>query len=85
MNDNILIEIICPAVSRKWDFRIPQNVILADIKSQIISDIRIYEGMELLFSNIDDTILIRDDGVILNCRFTASEAGVKSGDTLLII
>lgn len=85
MNDNILIEIICPAVSRRWDFRIPSNIKIADIKLQIISDIQIYEGMEMIFSNIEETIIIRKDGTILNSNFTALEAGIKSGDTLLII
>lgn len=85
MIDKILIEVLCPSVSRRWDFRIPTRMKLSDVKEQMIADIQLYEGSDIIFSNPESVFLMNSDGEVLNGEFTAEESGIDSGDVIMII
>lgn len=80
----ITVEIVCPATSRSYDYRLPVKMKSGEIKKQIIEDIRIFEGITALFVNENDIHLYSDEGCI-DDDVTPEYAGVKNGDKIMII
>lgn len=82
--DVLLVEVICPSTSRSYDYRIPAKMKSSKVKTRIIADIRQFEGMPNIFKNEADVQLFCENCCI-EADKTLSEAGVKSGNTLMII
>lgn len=83
--NKILIEIICPSLSRRWDFWAAVDAKISQIMLTIISEICEYENNSDVFSGFDSINLYDKNGMILNPDFTLRENGVHSGDSLMII
>ncbi len=81
----INIEIICPSTSRSYDYRIPPPMNSEAVKKRIIADIRIYEGVEDLFSNEDDIRLYRENMSVIGTDVSMEAAGVRNGDKIMLI
>ena len=80
----ITVEIICPATSRNYDYKLPVKMKAGEIKKQIIEDIRIFEGMTALFENEKDIHLYFEEGCIGD-DLTFEYAGIKNGDRIMVI
>lgn len=79
------VEVMCPSTSRSYDYKIPPSMKVSDIKKRIINDIRLYEGLSDLFSDEENVGIYCEDKCRLGDDITLSNAGVKSGDRLMII
>lgn len=84
--DKVLVEIISPATSRHYDFWISKKMRVGQTVQKIADEIRRFEGNGLLFSDTGDLglydakterALAGDD--------TMEQAGIRSGDVLLIL
>lgn len=80
----ITVEIICPATSRNYDYKLPVKMKAGDIKKQVIEDIRIFEGITALFENENDIHLYSEEGCISD-DLTPEYAGVRNGDRIMLI
>lgn len=80
----ITVEVICPATSRNYDYKMPIKMNVGEIKKQVIEDIRIFEGMMSLFENENDVHFYCDEGYI-NDNLTPEYMGIKNGDRLMLI
>lgn len=84
--EKIIVEIICPALSKSYEFRISKRLSVSEGLEKIISEIQGIEQNEMIFSK--DAVLslfCKRLNCILNTDMTFAENGVKSGDTLMII
>lgn len=80
----ITVEVICPATSGSYDYKIPIKMKAGEIKKQIIEDIRIFEGIPSLFCDENAVSLYYEEGCISD-DITPEYAGVKNGDRLMLI
>jgi len=84
--DKILLEISCPATSKKYDFWVSKKMNLGMAKERIISEIREYEKNESLFRTENQVTLFREDGEMLNQEaLTMEQSGVNSGECLMLV
>jgi len=84
--NRILIEIICAATSKNYDFWIPSKMNILQVIDRIATEITQFELNETLLGKKDDLVLYSyEQSVFLNDEQTMSEAGIKSGDRLLLI
>ena len=70
--DNFLVEIIFPGMDRSYDFWIPKRMTVQTAIEQIVMEI-----VKIICS--------KRTGEILCIRNTMLEAGVRSGDTLVLL
>lgn len=80
----ITVEVVCPATSRSYDYKLPVKMKAGDIKLQMIEDIRLFEGISTLFGNENDIHIYTQWGCIADGT-TPEYAGVRNGDKLMII
>ena len=84
--NKILVEIICSATAKSYDFWIPKKMPVSLIIEKIVADICLFEVNDALFDAEKGIYLYSyEQGVFLNQTQTLLEAGVKAGDRLLII
>lgn len=83
--NKILIEIICPSLSRRWDFWAAVDVETSKVAATMISEICEYENDADIFKGFERIDLYNKSGMILNPEFTLRENGVHSGDSVMII
>lgn len=79
------VEVICPSTSRNYDYKIPPSMKVGDIKKRIISDIRLYESLPDLFADEETIGIYCENKCRLGDDIALGEAGVKSGDRIMII
>lgn len=79
------VEVMCPSTSRSYDYKIPPSMKAGDVKKRIISDIRLYEGLPDLFSEEENIGIYCENNCRLGDDISLGNAGVKSGDRLMII
>ncbi|HCR73179.1 MAG TPA: hypothetical protein DIW26_01925 [Ruminococcus sp.] len=80
-----IIEVCCPSVSAKYDFKIPDKIIVKDLIEMIAEDVRIYESNEYLFRQTDKLLLLDENYVPINPLETAEQSGIKNGSILMLI
>ncbi|ALU13049.1 secretion system protein YukD [Eubacterium limosum] len=84
--NKILVEIICAATAKSYDFWIPKKMPVSLIIEKIVADICLFEVNDALFDDEKGIYLYSyEQGLFLNRAQTLLEAGVKAGDRLLII
>lgn len=84
--NKILVEIICSATAKSYDFWIPKKMPVSLIIEKIVADICLFEVNDALFDEEKGIYLYGyEQGLFLNRAQTLLEAGVKTGDRLLII
>lgn len=83
--NKILIEVYCPSISKSFDFWLPKKIVIQKAILLILEEIKSYEKNNILFSNPKDILLFSKDIGYLNKSLTFENAGVKSGDTLIIL
>ena len=84
--DKILLEISCPATSKKYDFWVSKQMDIATAKKKIISEIKEYEKNDMIFLEEERIMLFAEKGIALSREEDSLEhSGVKSGDCLMII
>lgn len=84
--DKILIEVNCPATSKKYDFWVSKQLKVGKAVEKILQEIRSYEKNELLFGEEEDTLLyLYRTRQVPSYQVTVEQAGVRSGDRLVVI
>ena len=83
MNNLITVEVVCPALSRSYDFMMPPALGFGVLKEHIIEDIRIYEDIPLLFENGD--VMLFFAGKYLSDDKKPNDVGLKNGDRIYIL
>lgn len=84
--DKILIEVNCPATSKKYDFWVSKQLSVGKATDKIRQEIRGYEKNELLFGKKEDSLLyICRTMQVPFYQLTVEQAGIRSGDRLLLI
>lgn len=84
--DKLLLEITCPATSKRYDFWVSKKMNIGKVKSKILSEIREFEKNDNIFCDESQIMMFRENGEILNCEnITMAQSGVKSGECLMLI
>lgn len=84
--DKILLEILCPATSKRYDFWVSKRMCVGKVKNKILSEIREFEKNDSIFQDEDQIVLFRENGDILNHEnITMSHSGINSGECLMLI
>lgn len=84
--DKILLEVDCPATSKKYDFWVSKQLKVGKAAEKILQEIRGYEKNELLFGTGEDTLLYQcRTRQVPPYQLTMEQAGIRSGDRLLVI
>lgn len=85
-NHTINVEVICPAVSRKYDFVLRCSMTSGEAALRIAEHIKSAEHIEFLFSDEKIPQLFEQKYRLpLNPDITLEEYGIKSGSTIMII
>ncbi|MEG1330943.1 MAG: hypothetical protein RSB90_08070 [Eubacterium sp.] len=84
--NKILVEIICSATAKSYDFWVPRKMPIGLIIEKLVSDICLFEMNDELF-NVGKSVYLysAEQGAFLDNAQTIVEAGIKAGDRLLII
>lgn len=84
--DKVLVEISCPAISKKYDFWISKKLSMSQVKQKLIHEICSYEKNDDLFLEADKVILyFKDKKSIVSENGTVEEVGITSGTCILMI
>jgi hypothetical protein len=84
--DKMLIEVFCVATSKSYDFWISKKMVLAKVKEKILEQIQAYEKNTELFQQAEQVFMMEDtQASILEEAWTVEEAGLHSGDKVVII
>ena len=84
--DKILLEISCPATSKKYDFWVSKQMNIARVKKKMMSEIREYEKNDMIFNEEDRVMLFCEKGSALqNESASLEQSGVRSGDCLMLV
>ena len=81
----LTVEVICPSVSRSFDFRIPPKMSTADVKARLIDDIRTFEDNAELFADAKKVGLYCETTGRIPESSDLESAGVKCGDRIMLI
>lgn len=79
------IEVKCPATSGRYDFKIPEKIMIKNLIEMIADEIRIYESNNELFKNINKLFILDEDYIPLNPSETAVQSGIINGSILMLI
>lgn len=84
--DKILIEVACPATSKKYDFWVSKKLPVGKVQEKLIQEIRGFEKSNALFCDGDDIFLYSCSGQqVLAQGLTVEQAGIRSGDCLMML
>lgn len=87
MNKNsVIVEVICPCVSRTYDFVLCKEMTIQSVIDGILDEISEYESDNKLFSKRSklDLVSERYDYPLESSR-KLEDYGIKSGDRLMLI
>ena len=79
----ITVEIICPATSRSYDFRVSSKIEVSEAKKQIIHDICVYEDMEDMM--LESSTLLFSENEQLYENMDLASQGIHNGDRLYLV
>lgn len=84
--DKVLVEIVCPATSKEYDFWISKKMKVKNAIEKIAADIMQYELNDKLFDLEKMVVLyFYEHRTLLNRELTMEQSGVCSGCRLMII
>ena len=83
--DKVLVEVICPATSRKYEFWISRRMTVKQAAIRIARDIMLFESNEELFDEEGIFLYFYENRTLLNQEFTIGQSGLRSGCTLYLI
>lgn len=84
--DKFLVEIIFPGMGRNYDFWIPKRMMVQTVIEKVVMEIAQFEENTVPSQKIQEKILcLKRTGRILCAQNTMLEAGVRSGDTLVLL
>lgn len=84
--DKFLIEVIFPGMGRSYDFWVPKQMTVQTAIEKIIMEIVQFEESTAPSQNMQEKILCsKRTGEILCEQNTMLEAGVRSGDALVLL
>lgn len=84
--DKILIEVSCPATSKKYDFWISKKLPVVQAKQKLLQEISSYEKNDELFLNTENVILyMKESEKIIVEHGTIEQVGITSGTCILVI
>lgn len=84
--DKLLLDVICPATSRHYDFWVSKKLHIGTAKERIISEIKEYEDLPpSIWEGRDLFLYWYRHGKRLDEKSTFEHAGVKSGDRIMLI
>lgn len=82
----ILVEISCPSTARNYEFWISKQMLVVDIIKICMEEICQIEGNKKIFYDNENISLFSQRLCIpLNENYTAIEAGIISGDKLMLV
>lgn len=80
----VIVEIEVPAISRKFDFRLPSTGKIRDIVAEIARVLEITQG-NILFDTEALLLCDRDTGRVLDPGMTVAELQIKDGSMLMLL
>jgi len=83
--NKILVEIFSPATGRHYDFWLSKKLTVNSVIEKLAFEIQHCENNSSLFMNTRDLVLFKAPNSILNRKTTLLDAGIKSGDTLVLV
>lgn len=84
--DKILIEVVCPATSKHYDFWISRKLSIGKAKEKLMQEIQSFEKSENIFCDGENTFLyLCENGRILALQQTLEQAGITSGSCLMLV
>lgn len=85
-NKTILAEVICPAVSKTYDFIIDSTLTVGEAVERIADEIRRAERIDILFSEIESVSLFSSEyRYPLNAAMKICDCGIMSGSRLMLV
>lgn len=82
--NKLLLDIICPSTGKTYDFWVAKNLLVESALEKIAKEISNFESNPVLFKDIYSMLLYSPRGM-LDKKISLKEAGVHSGDTLMLI
>ena len=84
--DKVLVEVICPATAKSYDFWIAKQAVVKNVARRIAEDIMLFEmNMELFDLEKDLYFFFYENRELMNEVYTIQQSGIKSGCKLLIL
>lgn len=84
--DEVLVEIICPATSKTYDFWLAKKMTVEQAAIRAAKDIMLYELNERLFDMEKPLFLyLYENRVLLKHTHTVEHSGVRSGCRLILL
>ena len=84
--DKVLVEVVCAATEKKYDFLLPGQMKAGTALKKIMEQIMLYEANAELFTQKAEYLLIEQDTeAVLNDDYTLEQAGITGGNTLILI
>lgn len=84
--DKVLVEVICPATSKSYDFWIARQMTAGQAAARIAEDIMLHEMNDELFPDKDRIFLyFYENRALLNKEYTIEQSGVRSGCRLMVV
>ena len=84
--DKILVEVICPATSRHYDFWISKRMQISQVIEKLIAEIQSFEKTEILFYSKEKVCLYsKKRQKAFSKNISVIQAGINSGDILMLI
>lgn len=84
--DKVLVEIIAPATSNQYDFWISKKLLVREARQKILDEIVAYERNEYIEKNHRELCLYKKEkNGLIDDSLTIEQAGIHSGDSLMIV
>lgn len=84
--DEVLVEIICPATSKTYDFWLAKKMTVEQAALRVAKDIMLYELNERLFDMESPLFFyLYENRALLNHAYTIEQSGVQSGCRLILL
>lgn len=84
--DRLLVEIVCAATIKKYDFWIPKRMKIQEVIARLMEEIEAFEGNTELFERHGNEMLIHyERQLALNPDYTMEQSGIVNGQRLMLI
>ncbi|MHC1734652.1 MAG: hypothetical protein AB9921_03180 [Erysipelotrichaceae bacterium] len=81
----IFVEILTPGNGKTYEFEISDTLNVKKAKERIIKNISTFENNAIIFKEDASVLCHLDKNATLDESVTMKEAGIKSGDNLLLV
>lgn len=84
--DKILLEVICMATSKKYEFWVSKQMEVGKVKVRLMEQISQYEKNQQLFQNPEEIFMFKKEcNRLLEESLTIDQMQMKSGDQIVLI